>query len=155
MMMKPLRPTSAMACKLVGLLSALCAVHGPALGQEMQPSQAPAPRGDTSYGPVNRDENLVQLEQKMKSAKAEIEDRQQQLLEQRYDLSNSAAAGVTMSGGKPLQDAVRVKLPSGMTWDKLATMSPDKIRSRDMFSQEISSHASPESTGRRDGLSTF
>ena len=102
----------------------------PGAGQEMQPSQAPAPRGDTSYGPVNRDENLVQLEQKMKSAKPEIEDRQQQLLEQRYDLSNSAAAGVTMSGGKPLQDAVRVKLPSGMTWDKLATTSPDKIRSR-------------------------
>jgi hypothetical protein len=48
----------------------------------MQPSQAPAPRGDTSYGPVDLDEDLVQLEQKIKSAKPEIEHRQQQLLEQ-------------------------------------------------------------------------
>jgi cytochrome c peroxidase len=99
----------------------------------MQPSQAPAPRGDTSYGPVNMDENLVQLEQKMKSVKPEIEHRQQQLLELRYDLSNRAATGATMSGGKPVQDGVRVKLPPGMTWDKLATMSPDEIRSRNLF----------------------
>jgi hypothetical protein len=38
-----------------------------------------------------------------------------------------------MSGGKPVQDGVRVKLPSGMTWEKLATMSPDEIRSKDLF----------------------
>jgi cytochrome c peroxidase len=132
-MIKPLRRTCAVACKLMVVMSALCTVHGPARGQEMQPSQAPAPRGDTSYGPVNMDENLVQLEQKMKSAKPEIEHRQQQLLELRYDLSNRAAAGATMSGGKPVQDGVRVKLPPGMTWDKLATMSPDEIRSRNLF----------------------
>ena len=36
------------------------------------------------------DENLVQLEQKVKSAKPEIEHRQQQLLEQRYELSRWA-----------------------------------------------------------------
>jgi len=82
MMMKPLWRTSAVACKVMVVISALCAVHGPARGQEMKTSQAPAPRGDTRYGPVDMDEDLVQLEQKMKSAKSEIEHRQQQLLEQ-------------------------------------------------------------------------
>jgi hypothetical protein len=38
---------------------------------------------------------------------------QMALLGQRYDLSDRAAAGVTMSGGKPIQDGVRVKLPGG------------------------------------------
>jgi cytochrome c peroxidase len=132
-MMKPFRQITATACKLILALFALCVVHFAARGQEKQASQAPAPRGDTSYGPVNMDENLVQLAEKMKSAKPEIEHRQQELLEQRYDLSNRAAAGAMMSGGKPLQDGVRVKLPSGMTWDKLATMSSDEIRSKDLF----------------------
>ena len=132
-MMKPFRQITVTACKLIVALFALCVVHFAARGQEKQASQAPAPRGDTSYGPVNMDENLVQLAEKMKSAKPQIEHRQQELLEQRYDLSNRAAAGAMMSGGKPLQDGVRVKLPSGMTWDKLATMSSDEIRSKDLF----------------------
>jgi len=37
----------------------------PARGQEVRPYQAPALRGDTSYGPDNMDENLVQREQKI------------------------------------------------------------------------------------------
>jgi cytochrome c peroxidase len=132
-MMKPFRLTSATRRKLIVALFALCVVHLVARGQEKPAPQPPAPRGDTSYGPVNMDENPVQFAQKMKSAKPEIEHRQQQLLERRYDLGNRAAADATMSGGKPVQDGVRVKLPSGTTWDKLATMSPDEIRSKDLF----------------------
>ncbi len=49
--------------------------------------------------------------------------RQQELLAERYDLSNHPAAGVTMSRGKPVQEGVRVKPPSGMTWEKPAAMS--------------------------------
>ncbi len=32
------------------------------------------------------------------------------------------------SGGKQVQDGVRVKLPGGTTWEALAQMSPDEIR---------------------------
>ena len=55
------------------------------------------------------------------------------MLNQRYDLSNRPAKGVTMSGGKPVQEGVRVKLPTGTTWDKLAAMSPDEIRQKDVW----------------------
>jgi hypothetical protein len=80
-MMKPFRLTSATACKLIVVLFALCVVHFVASGQEKQAPQSPAPRGGTSYGPVNMDENPVQLAQKMKSAKPEIEHQQQQLFD--------------------------------------------------------------------------
>jgi hypothetical protein len=39
------------------------------------------------------------------------------LLAGRYDLANSAAAGVTMSRGKPVQAGVRARLPAGATWE--------------------------------------
>jgi cytochrome c peroxidase len=55
------------------------------------------------------------------------------LLQERYDLSNRPAKGVTMSRGKPVQEGVRVKLPEKMTWEKLAAMSPDEIRERGLF----------------------
>ena len=35
-----------------------------------------------------------------------------------------------MSGGKPIQEGVRIKLPAGMTWEKLAQMTPDEIKSQ-------------------------
>jgi hypothetical protein len=57
--------------------------------------------------------------------------RQRQLLEQRYDLSDRPMQGVMMSGGrKPVQDGVRVRLAPGTTWDALAAMSPGEIRVR-------------------------
>jgi cytochrome c peroxidase len=61
--------------------------------------------------------------------KSEVMQRQVGLLNARYDLSNQPIANAVMSGGqKPIQGGVRVKLPAGMTWDKLASMSPGEIR---------------------------
>src|SRR5258708_18696308 len=54
-------------------------------------------------------------------------------LNERYDLSDRPAQGVTMDRGKPLQEGVRVKLPAGMTWERLAAMSPDEIRERNLY----------------------
>ena len=54
-------------------------------------------------------------------------------LAERYDLGDHRAAGVTMSGGKPVQEGVRVKLPAGLTWQDLAAMTPDEIRSRNAW----------------------
>ena len=59
---------------------------------------------------------------------------QQTVLNQRYDLSNNPIPGVTMSGGrKPVQGGVRVKLPAGVSWDTLASTSPDEIRRRGLL----------------------
>ena len=38
-----------------------------------------------------------------------------------------------MSRGKPIQEGVRVKLPQGMTWEKLVAMSPEEIREKSLF----------------------
>jgi cytochrome c peroxidase len=65
---------------------------------------------------------------RMSAAKPELARRQKALLESRYDLSDRPAQGVTMSRGKPVQGGVRVKLASSMTWDRLARMAPDEIR---------------------------
>jgi cytochrome c peroxidase len=69
----------------------------------------------------------------MQAEKPKVMARQKDLLKGRYDLSDRPAKGVTMSGGKPIQEGVRVRLPAGMTWEKLASMSPDEIRQKDAW----------------------
>jgi cytochrome c peroxidase len=59
--------------------------------------------------------------------------RHMDLLNARYDLSNRPAKDVTMSRGKPVQEGVRAKLPKGVTWEKLANMTPEEIREKDLF----------------------
>ncbi len=89
-------------------------------------------RGESSYLPV-LEPPFEPMMKKMRAAKPEIMKRQMALLEQRYDLSDRAVPGVTMSKGKPVQGGVRVKLPPGVTWDQLAGMPPDEIRTRKIF----------------------
>ena len=87
----------------------------------------------TSYMPVNITEDFPTTMHRMQAAKPEIEKRQQDLLEQRYDLGDHPAKGVTMSGGKVIQEGVRVKLPPGVTWDSLASMTPEQVRANGVF----------------------
>src|SRR3990170_329485 len=70
---------------------------------------------------------------RMSAAKAAIMQRQKTLLEERYDLSDRQAQGVTMSRGKAIQEGVRVKLRGGLTWERLAQMLPEDVRERDVF----------------------
>lgn len=96
---------------------------------------SPAPTLPTSYMPVIINEAFSSVLQRMSAAKQAINDRQQELLKQRYDLANTPSKTATMSNGKPVQDGVRVKLPSGMSWDMLTKMSPEEIKSKDLFPQ--------------------
>jgi cytochrome c peroxidase len=67
--------------------------------------------------------------------KSRVAQRQRELLEQRYDLSDHASA-IFMSGGrKPVQEGVRVKLPAGLTWDRLGQMATSDIRQQNAFPQ--------------------
>lgn len=91
------------------------------------------PRGLTSYQPVAIDQPFAARMAHDVAAKPGIEREHQALLEERYDLSDHPAQGVTMEHGKPLQEGVRVKLPQGVTWEQLAAMSPDDIRKRDLW----------------------
>jgi cytochrome c peroxidase len=87
----------------------------------------------SSYAPVDIKEDFATTMARMKAAQPEVMKRQMDLLNARYDLSNRPAQGVTMARGKPIQEGVRVKLPMGMTWDRLGAMSPDEIRNQDLF----------------------
>jgi len=87
----------------------------------------------TSYMPVDIKEDFATTMKRMQAARPAIEQRQQQLLEERYDLSNHPASGVSMSRGKPIQAGVRVKLPKGTTWESLSRMSAQDIRAKDLF----------------------
>jgi cytochrome c peroxidase len=91
------------------------------------------PRGLTSYQPVAIDQPFEAIMAHDVAAKPGIEREHQALLEERYDLSDHAAQGLTMEHGKPLQEGVRVKLPPGVTWEQLAAMSPDEIRQRGLW----------------------
>jgi len=90
-------------------------------------------RGESSYSPVVIKESFEAIMARMKAAKPGVMKRQMDLLNERYDLSNRPAVGVTMSRSKPVQESVRVKLPVGMTWERLAGMSPEEIREKDLF----------------------
>ncbi len=87
----------------------------------------------SSYAPVVITEDFDSIMARMKAAKPEVMKRHMDLLQERYDLSNNPAGGVTMSRGKPIQQGVRVKLPTGMTWQELAEMTPGQIREKGLF----------------------
>jgi cytochrome c peroxidase len=90
-------------------------------------------RGQSSYMPVDITEPFASLMARLSAAKASVEQEHNALLNERYDLGDRPAQGVTMDRGKPLQEGVRVKLPAGMTWERLAAMSPDEIREQNLF----------------------
>ncbi len=88
----------------------------------------------SSYAPVVIREDFEKTVARMLAAKEGVMARQMRLLEERYDLSDRPAAGVTMSRGKPIQEGVRVKLPPGVrSWQELAAMTPEEIRDKGLW----------------------
>ncbi|MDX3884920.1 cytochrome B6 [Edaphosphingomonas haloaromaticamans] len=78
-------------------------------------------------------ESFADLVNRLQREKPTFAKRQSDLLAARYDLSNRPAPGVTMSKGKAIQAGVRVRLPAGVSWDQLASLSPEEIRDRDLW----------------------
>ena len=95
-------------------------------------AQDPPPKGATSFSPVDLKEPFESVKERMSAAKAGVMKRQMDLLERRYDLSNRPAKE-TMTRGKAVQDGVRARLASGMTWERLGAMTPDAIRAAGAF----------------------
>ena len=92
----------------------------------------PAACGDMNGG-GDQHVDFAALMQTKIAEKPETIARQQALLDQRYDLSDKPSSALHMTGGKALQEGVRVRLPDGQTWDSLAALTPDEIRTRDLF----------------------
>ena len=78
------------------------------------------------------DEDFPTLTKRLQAEKPSFAKRQQALLAERYDLADRPAKGQAMSRGKPVQDGVRVKLPAGMTWEKLAALSPEEVKEKQL-----------------------
>ena len=90
-------------------------------------------QGKTSYLKVDSTESFASIMARMSGEKAAVTREHNAVLSERYDLSDRPAQGVTMDRGKPVQEGVRVKLPAGMTWEKLAAMSPEQIRDQNLY----------------------
>lgn len=99
-----------------------------ALGQDS--AEEPKPQ---TYMPVVLEQDFNAIYQQDSESKQQFIDRQRQLLEDRYDLSDRPS-DVWMSGRrKKVQSGVRVKLPKGVTWQQLAEMTPQEITEQDLL----------------------
>jgi cytochrome c peroxidase len=78
-------------------------------------------------------EDFPALVARLRQEKPAFATRHQALLAARYDLADRPAPGVTMSKGKPVQESIRVKLPKDTTWEQLAAMSPEEIKSKNLW----------------------
>lgn len=87
----------------------------------------------SSYAPVDIKEDFNSIVHRMETDKQAIMKQHQELLDQRYDLSNKPSSTIKMTGGKSVQEGVRVKLPAGTTWDDLAKMTPEDINAKGLF----------------------
>jgi cytochrome c peroxidase len=99
------------------------------------PPNAPAPAascGDRNGGGDQHVDFDALRAQKIEEKPVAME-RQLALLEHRYDLADDPAPDTTMTGGKPIQRGVRVRLPDGLSWETLATLTADEIRAQGLF----------------------
>jgi cytochrome c peroxidase len=107
---------------LLGLLAWACTGMMP--GQEEKGS---------SYASVVPPEEFSAMMYRLIAEKPAVMKRQMDLLQDRYDLRNDPAPGVTMTRGKPVQQGIRVKLVPGTSWEQLAAMTPEAIRDGNLF----------------------
>ncbi|HEX8873451.1 MAG TPA: cytochrome B6 [Nitrosospira sp.] len=86
--------------------------------------------------PLNAKKPMQTFEEAMN---ADVADRarvmkiQRDLLMRRYDLTPRLDKEARMSRGKPLAVGPTARLPGGLSWQKLASMSPSEIRSQNIF----------------------
>ena len=79
------------------------------------------------------EEDFPTLVKRLQKEKPGFAKRHQELLTERYDLADRPAQGVTMSRGKPVQEGVRVRLPKDVTWEKLSSLPPEEIKTKNLW----------------------
>ncbi|MBX9584211.1 MAG: cytochrome B6 [Gemmataceae bacterium] len=89
-----------------------------------------------SRDPLGADKPFTTLAEVMKKeteARPKVMAAQQKLLESRYDLTPKAHPEAKMSRGKPVLVGPTARLKDGVSWEKLAGMSPDDIKTAGAF----------------------
>lgn len=113
---------AAVALSLVGVLSL-----------RPQDSASPNVPVKSSYQFPVAEESFIALFRRTSAEKPDVRNRQLNVLNERYDLSDRPNPNAKMSRGKPVQTGVRVKLPAGVSWEQLSAVSPEDIRARGLF----------------------
>src|SRR5882724_2481946 len=101
-----------------------------------QPDNGEVRGFDFSRDPFNAKAPMQSAEEIMKddiAAKAGVMAAQQKLLEARYDLTPHLDPEAKMSRGKPLAVGPTARLRSGYDWLRLATLSPEQIKTGGLF----------------------
>lgn len=98
-------------------------------------AQVPEEYAKETYLPVVIEQDFQTIMKEDAKQRPKVMKRQRKLLEQRYDLSDQPSKVMMSAGTKAVQEGVRVKLPDGMTWDKLIDMHPEAIRQQGLFPQ--------------------
>jgi len=114
-------------------LGAVAVLAGLTLGQDAPKGEKSPPKKASSYAPVKMLEDFKTVADRMQGEKPAIQQRQMSLLKERYDLGNQPAEGAVMARGKAVQEGVRVRLPKDITWEKLAAMSSEEIKSKNLW----------------------
>jgi len=121
---------------LLGLAAVVVGCMAVQAGKPMMEMQKPTALDGgpaQTYFPVVPTKPLEEVKAHDEEMQPKLQQRQQALLERRYDLSDNPS-NVWMSGHrKKVQQGVRVKLPEGMTWRKLAEMTPAEIKEKGLF----------------------
>ena len=108
-----------------GIMAGLMIQSGSAQAAEEAPGH--------TYLPVVIEEDFDTVMERDINEMEEFLSRQQELLNERYDMRDDAS-DVMMSGGrKAVQRGVRVKLHGDVTWDQLNQMTPEEIREKNLF----------------------
>ena len=78
-------------------------------------------------------QTFLEVMKKESEAKPKVMDAQRKLLAARYDLTPKFDGSVKMARGKPVCTGPTARLANGMTWEKLASLSPADIKKASAF----------------------
>lgn len=122
---------------LLSLAAAVLVVQPLVAGLSALVAQEPKGEVPSSYDQVSPvlqgKQSFAAMMAKDKADKPAVMDRQKKLLDERYQLTPKLDPNVKMTRGKPIAVGPTAKLPQGMTWDKLAGMTPEAIRDQGVF----------------------
>lgn len=101
-----------------------------------QPAEGDITGFDFYRDPLNADRPMKSFDevyQQDVKEKPEVMETQRKLLERRYVLEPKFDETLTMARGKAICVGPTARLPQGMTWEKLAEMSPQEVRKEEVF----------------------
>lgn len=88
---------------------------------------------ESSYMPVTTGESFDDIKKRREDEQGVRARRHETLLKERYDLRSRPNANVKMTRGKPVQMGPTARLKNNTSFDRLAQMTPDEIRERNLF----------------------